>query len=291
MFGLFPIDLRKILLITFVIALPLISINIQRKPGEAPWYFKPFTFSAEVIQLGYSKLVFVVKDTTNEYLNLIDIKKENRELKQKLSEIQTQLSVLDEVKNENSRLSNLLEFREREPMSLIAAKVISFDLFSQYATVRINRGTKHGIEVGQAVVTPQGVVGTILSTDSLLSHVLVVTDRYSVVDAIVQRSRARGIVEGKTQTSAQLKYLQRTDDVQVGDIVVTSGLDPVLPQGIPIGKIATVDKKPYGVTQMVEVDPMINASQLEEVFVVTKVNKTNIVENETTEKNPEKNKK
>lgn len=271
MFGLFPLDFRKILLIIFVFALPLISINIQRKPGEAPWYFKPFTVASEVVQTGYSKLVFVVKDTTKEYLNLIDIKKENRELKEKLSSLEVQIAVRDEIQNENTRLLGLLEFKQREPMDLVAAKVIGFDLFSQYATVRINRGSEDGVLPGQAVVTPVGVVGSILSADAKISQVLVLTDRYSVIDSIVQRTRARGVVEGKTQTSAQLKYLQRTDDVQVGDLVVTSGLDLVLPQGFPVGKVISVEKKTYGITQAVELEPMIDASQLEEVFVVRKV--------------------
>ncbi len=271
MFGLFPLDFRKILLIIFVFALPLISVNIQRKAGEAPWYFMPFTVATEVVQNGYSKLVYIVKDTTREYLNLIDIKKENRDLKEKLARLEAQLAIHDEVVNENTRLLGLVDFKQREPMDLVAAKVIGFDLFSQYATVRINRGSDSGIVPGQAVVTPVGVVGSILSANNNTSQVLVLTDRYSVIDAIVQRSRARGVVEGKTQTSAQLKYLQRTDDVLVGDLIVTSGLDPALPQGFPVGKVISAVKKTYGITQAVELEPMIDASQLEEVFIVRKI--------------------
>lgn len=270
-FGLFPIDFRKVLLIIFVIALPLISINIQRNPGEDPWYLKPVTAVTNVIQLGFSKLVFVVKDTTGQYLNLVDIKKENRLLKEKLSYMESQWVVLEEIKKENDRILGLLEFKAREPMDLVAAKVISFDLNSQYATVKINRGSQDKIQRGLAVVTPVGVVGTILEVGEHVSSVLVLTDRYSVIDATVSRSRARGVVEGKTQTTAQLKYLQRTDDVVVGDLIVTSGLDSILPQGFPIGRVFSVEKKPYGVTQSVELEPMIDASQLEEVFVVLRV--------------------
>lgn len=271
MFGLFPLDFRKILLIIFIFALPLISINIQRNPGEAPWYLRPVTLVVEYVQLGYSKLVFVVRDTTKEYVNLIDIKKNNRLLHEKVQELETQLAIHNELRAENERLTALLDFKSREPMDLRAARVIGFDLNGQYATVRIDHGSKNGILPGQAVITPKGVVGSILSSEASIAHVLVLTDRYSVVDAMVQRSRARGIVEGKTQTTAQLKYLQRTDDVQSGDLVVTSGLDSTLPQGFPIGKIIAVEKKPFGITQLVELEPMIDASQLEEVFVVLKV--------------------
>ena len=271
MFGLFPLDFRKILLIIFVVALPLISINIQRSPGEAPWYMKPVTMASGYVQLGYSKIVFAVKDTTREYLNLINVKKENRLLKAHQSELEAQLLSLGELKIENARLGTLLDFKGREPLELTAAQVIGFDLSAQYSTVRINRGSLDGLTQGLAVITPKGVVGSILSTEPHISQVLVLTDRYSVIDAIAQRSRARGVVEGRSQKTAQLKYLQRTDDVQVGDAVVTSGLDSVLPAGFPIGKIVSVEKKSFGITQTVTLEPAVDPSQLEEVLVVKKV--------------------
>jgi rod shape-determining protein MreC len=264
-------DFRKILLVLFVVALPLISINIQRNPGESPWYMRPFIFAAGATQQAASQVVFTIRNTVRTYINLIGTKRENRELKEKLAQMETQMAQFEEVRNENARLNKILDFKSKEGLLLVAARVIGYDLSSQYATFKINRGTDDGVAVGQAVVTPEGVAGTILSVEKSRSQVLVLTDRYSVIDAIVQRSRARGIVEGRTQTTAQLKYLQRTDDVQTGDLVVTSGLDPSLPPGFPIAKVVAVEKKPHGITQIVELEPMLDASQLEEVLVVIKV--------------------
>lgn len=232
---------------------------------------KPFIFAAGATQEATSKFVFTVRDTVRTYLDLINIKRENRELKAKLDQMAALQLKTEELQLENQRLSQILEFKTREPLELVAARVIGYDLSAQYATFRIDRGTKDGIAIGQAVITPQGVAGTILTVESERAQVLVVTDRYSVIDAIVQRSRARGVVEGKSQTTAQLKYLQRTDDVQVGDLVVTSGLDPSLPAGFPIGRVILHQKKPHGITQLVELEPMIDASQLEEVLIVRKV--------------------
>ena len=271
MFGFFQFDLRKAILVIFVIALPLVSINVQHQPGETPWYLKPVLAVGSMAQSTYSRLVFIVRDTTQEYLNLVNIKKNNRLLHEKLQELEAQMASFKELQLENKRLNGLLEFKDREPLDLVGARVIGFDLFAQYSTIRINRGVDHGVAVGQGVITPQGVVGSILTVDASSAQVLVLTDRYSVVDAIVQRSRARGIIEGKTQTRAQLKYLQRTDDVETGDLVVTSGLDSSLPAGFPVGKITSIDKKPFGITQYVEVEPMIEPIQLEEVFVIRRV--------------------
>lgn len=232
---------------------------------------QPFVYAAGATQQATSQIVFVIRDTVRTYINLIGTKKENRELKEKLVQMETQLAVLEEIRVENQRLAKILDFKSKEGLELIAARVIGYDLSSQYATFRINRGSDVGIQIGQAVVTPEGVAGTILTVEPKRSQVLVLTDRYSVIDAIVQRSRARGIVEGRTQTTAQLKYLQRTDDVQEGDLVVTSGLDPSLPPGFPIARVIGVEKKPHGITQIVELEPMLDASQLEEVLVVIKV--------------------
>src|SRR5690606_42055969 len=87
-----------------------------------------------------------------------------------------------------------------------------------------------------------------------------------------QRSRARGIVHGMTKDTCVLSHLQRNDDVQIGDIVVTSGLDNVFPKGFPIGTVTAVKNDQYGLGQEVTLQPVVNASNLEEVFVVRNTN-------------------
>lgn len=100
------------------------------------------------------------------------------------------------------------------------------------------------------------------------------SDRYGIIDAIVQRSRARGIVEGRGPDSCKLRYLNRSDDVQVGDLVVTSGLDNIFPKGFPVGVVTGVSKSRYGMTQDIDLKPAINPSILEEMFIVIKLYET-----------------
>lgn len=154
-------------------------------------------------------------------------------------------------------------------MDLLGAKVIGRDLIADHHSVTINRGTSHGIKTNMAAITTGGVVGYVFRTEVYTSQILLLVDRYAIIDAIVQRSRARGIVEGRGPDACRLRYLNRSDDVQVGDLVVTSGLYNIFPKGFPIGIVTSVAKSRYGMTQEVELKPAINPSILEEIFIVT----------------------
>jgi rod shape-determining protein MreC len=269
--NLFPFDIKKIILVLFIFSLPLISINFQRAPGEIPWYMRPVHFVAGSVEEGYSSFSNTVRGTTAQYLDLISIKRENEGLKAEKSELTAKLARFDELMLENQRLAKLLDFKSHMPSHILPARVIGQDLFSsQYRTIRIDRGIENGVSKGMAVITPDGVVGYVFAVDSNTAQVLVVTDRYAVVDAVVQRTRARGIIEGKTETTATLKYLHRSDDVQSGDLIVTSGLDNIFPQGFPIGHVTQVERKSYDITQKVEIEPIVRLARLEEVFVMMK---------------------
>jgi rod shape-determining protein MreC len=164
----------------------------------------------------------------------------------------------------------MLDFMQAVSHQLLAAQITAVDLFSsEYTSLKINKGSNNGVKKWMAVITHEGVVGYVLNTTADFSTVLVATDRNAVIDAIVQRTRARGISEGVGRDLARLKYLNRTDDVEPGDTITTSGLDGLFPKGFPLGVVTKVSKKTYGVTQDVEFRPVVDINRVEEVFVVT----------------------
>lgn len=264
----FAFDLRKALIVLIVIALPLLSINMKRNPGEEAWYRKPFTLAVGIVQGGYSSFTSGVRGTTSMYLKLIGIKKQNQNLQLENEELRTKLGAMTELKLENERLNKLLDFRRSTSMELLAAKVIARDLSPDHYSIRINRGTRQGLKRLQGVITVEGVVGYVLRADPESAQVLVLTDRSSAIDAIVQRTRARGLMSGKTNATCRMRYLERAEDVSPTDLVVTSGLQGYFPKGFPIGRLVSVRKTDYGMSQEAEVTPIVNASNLEEVFVV-----------------------
>lgn len=262
-------DLKKLLIIGFIISLPLMSINMQQNPLASGWYDRPFSFMAAMTQNGFYSFSDGVRSTTAMYLDLINIKKDSQKLNEENRELRTRLEAMAELQKENDRLNDLLSFKAKTKMDLIAAKVMSKDLVSDHNTLRINKGTHDGIKAGEAVITTGGVVGYIYRPQAFTSQVLLITDRYSVVDGVVSRSRARGIVEGKNASSCALRYVERSEDVKVGDLVVTSGLDNIFPKGFPVATVESVENKSYLVSLKVELKPIVDPDKVEEVFVIS----------------------
>lgn len=265
----FSFDLRKFLFYLLVICLPLLSINMEQKHGGDDWYNEPFRMLAGATQnLTYS-FTIGVKDSVALYTNLIGIKKENIELKTSNEKLATMLNSFNELRNENDRLRALLGFKQSVKMELIPAKVIGRrDIISDHEALTINKGTNDGLKKGQGVITLNGALGYIFKPTATTAHVLLITDRYAVVDGIVHRSRAHGIVEGKGQDSCSMKYVDRTEAVKEGDLVVTGGLDNIFPKGYPLATIERIERKTHSVSLTIELKPVVDPTQVEEVFVI-----------------------
>lgn len=267
----FRFDLKKLFIFALLILLPIFSLSLL-KPGDRLWIFRPLGNVTGFVQNLFVNFSESIKDTTSRYLNLVAINKEITDLKNENAKLKAEVMRFVEVEKENSRLNEVLEFAKSSEMKLIPSQVIGIDIFAERASIRINRGTKHGVLKGQAVITKQAAVGYILEASESTSLVLVLTDRYAVIDSLIQNSRARGLVEGSGPDSCILKYLQRSDEVQIGDVVVTSGLDNIFPKGLPVARVKNVTRRKSEISPYVELTPVIDISRLDEVFVVHTVN-------------------
>ena len=175
-----------------------------------------------------------------------------------------------ETDGENDRLRKMLAFEKETPGKLTAASVIGADSASFAKSMRINRGSRNGIGRNMAVITPSGVIGRVTEVSAFYADVQLITDSRSAVPVRVQRTRAQGVLEGLGQGLCHLKYVSRAEDVQAGDVVVTSGLGGIFPRGLVVGTVVSVDKKEFGVLQDVQVAPAADFQRLpEEVLVAT----------------------
>lgn len=259
---------RNLLLFGLGVLLPLLSINMEQRPFDTGWYNQPLQWVAGLSQHGLFFFSDGIRGTTSEYLNLLNIKTENKKLQSEIKDLKARMLLFDELELENLRLNNLLDFKGKTKMDMVAAKVISRDLLTDHSTLRINKGSHHGLQQGQAVITTEGVVGYVFRPEAFSSLVLLVTDRYAVVDGVLSRSRARGIVEGKSPTSCALRYVERNEDVKVGDLVVTSGLDNIFPKGFPVAVVESVESKTFSVSLRVDLRPVVDPDKVEEVFII-----------------------
>lgn len=215
-----------------------------------------------------SSLASGTADVYEGYIHLIGARKENKTLREKVALLENRLNRIQEIEIENRRLMELLDFQETVPFVMIPARVTGKDFNSWSRTLVVNEGSKAGVAAGMAVVRPEGVVGRVLSVSPNYALVQLVIDGNSDIPAIFQRTRAQAVVEGKITHLCEAKYLNRLADIQVGDVVISSGLGGAYPKGLLIGTVASVQKRPYGLFQEVTVKPAVDFSRLEEVFVV-----------------------
>jgi rod shape-determining protein MreC len=152
----------------------------------------------------------------------------------------------------------------------IAARVIGRERSSIFKTILLDKGSSNGLKVGLPVVAVGGVVGRIIDVSWNVSKVLLFIDYNSNIDALVQNARAQGILQGSGSKGCVLKYVQRLENVNVGDAVVSSGLAGVFPKGLLLGTVISVDKEETSLFQKISVAPSVDVSKLEEVLVIVK---------------------
>jgi rod shape-determining protein MreC len=209
-----------------------------------------------------------IAEAWRRYVALIGVRDENERLRQRLLELEQESVRLAEVEQTDKRLQELLNFRSTLGGDARAARIIGRDPLPWSDTITINKGDRDGVGKSMAVLSPFGVVGQTMATSPHAARVLLITDHNSGVDAVVQRSRARGIVEGGSDSGCVMKYLKRGEDVEVGDRVVTSGLDGIFPKGIMIGTVTRLTRGNRGLLQVAEVQPSVPLDRIEEVVVV-----------------------
>src|SRR5438552_1894052 len=194
------------------------------------------------LQRGSTAVGHAVIGTWRGVGELMHSREENETLRQRVRELEEQVTRLGEAELENVRLRRLLDLRETLRGDVLTARVIGRDATGIARTLVVDRGEADGVVKGAAVLAPEGIVGQVFLASRHAARVLLINDHNSGVDALVQRTRARGIVEGIVDDGCGLKFVKRTEDVQVGDAVITSGLDGIFPKSLPIGQVVAVDK-------------------------------------------------
>lgn len=260
-------------IILFIFTLiPIIAIDTStRAPRDYLPHDRVIVGLTTPIQAAISWGLEQLSTGFHNYIYLWRTRQDNLALLEENRKLLSSIASLRETEQENIRLRKLLQFEEKLKIESAVARVIAKDVSAEFRALRINRGEASGIRKNMAVITNEGIVGRILRTTGNTADVVTIMDLLSAVDAIDERSRARGVVEGLTDDTCQLKFTLRTDDIQPGDILVSSGLGGIFPKGIPVGTVSKVNRKPFGISQEVEVKPAVDFSKLEEVLVITRL--------------------
>jgi rod shape-determining protein MreC len=227
-------------------------------------------WSAELLtplQRAGSYLVAKVDSVWFGYIDLRNVRGENRHLAEEVGELRLKNQQLQGQAAQAVRLARLLGFRqENSDIPMMAAEVIGANADSTSRTVFINRGDEDGIRRNMAVITPDGVVGKISEALPHTSQVLLITDRESGVGALLTGTRTHGVVKGTGDPLLWMDYVSTDEKVPSGEQVLTSGEDRIFPKNLLVGWVASTKSGfPF---QTIEVTPAAHLDRLEEVLVL-----------------------
>ena len=207
-------------------------------------------------------------DMYHGYLDMRHAVQENLELHRKVDELTTKNLTLLQSEGDLKRLRSLLGYSEQFPMPTKMAEAVMLDISGRFKSLIIDRGSSSGIDVDDAAVNANGLIGRVVLTTKDMAKVQLVTDSNSSVGVLIERTRRQGVLRGDGAGGAQLYDIPATGaDVRPGDNVLTAGIDGIYPKGIPVGVVTKVEKG-QALFMTITVKPAVDFASIEEVIVL-----------------------
>ncbi|MHA7632393.1 rod shape-determining protein MreC [Corallococcus sp. M7] len=260
---------RRFLLVAALLLYPLGAFLLGGRRGRDPNFVDRGVIALTApVQQGLTAGIDGAVAAVRNYLDLRGVRQDNDALRLENLQLRATVQALGEARSENGRLRKLLAYAEAAPGPEIPARVVGVNPVAKLLSVRISSGEKDGVFRGMSVVTPDGIVGQVIRSTGGYADVALVTDPQSRVAVRVQRSRARGTAAGAGNGPLTLENMLRTEDVENGDLIITSGTDGIYPPGLVVGRVTQLEKKEHGMFQGADITPAVDTSRLEEVLVV-----------------------
>lgn len=213
--------------------------------------------------------VFTPVDAVRDWFSGLGVSRTEVEtLRDQNAELRQRVSDLEEARLENDRLQEILGFIQARELEAVGARVIGRPVNAWEGTIVIDRGSDDGIEPGMPVLAPQGLLGQTVDVTGSSAKVRLITDQRSGVSALIQASRAEGIVNGSIEGRLSLDYVSSEVTVTVGDVVLTSGMGGVYPKGLLIGEVIDVLTADNDLYPVITVQPSARLEGIEEVIVL-----------------------
>ena len=249
-----------------VAQLVLISAQVSTKTGMPILQAVAFGMVAEVQRVG-ATATGAVGDLWTGYFELRGLRGENERLERELGQTRIALQQERALAQRSRNLEQLLDLRSRLAVQTTAADVIAAAATPEFRTVTIGKGTQAGLRPDMAVISPAGVVGRIIVPSAHAAKVQLLIDLNAAAGAVIERSRAQGVVVGTGSDTLRLDYVSGSIEIRTGDTVITSGIDGIYPKGFVIGRVEKVERS-GGAYGAITVRPAVDFSMLEEVLVV-----------------------
>lgn len=265
--------LRRIRLPLLFAALALGTLALMlgdRRPeaGERHWAARALLEIAAPVQKVITRPVFFVRETWQAYVALVDVEAENRALREQLARLEEEKLQFREALVLGGQLQRIAQMRREFEVPLLPSRVVGQDASQWSSALLLDRGRAADVRSGMPVMVEQGLIGLVSATTPHAARAMLILDRRSAVDAMVQRSRARGLVRGLGTGELEFVFMVRGDDVQVGDEVISSGVGGVYPKGLRVGSVTAVRAERSELLHTAVLRPAVDFGRLEQVFVM-----------------------
>jgi rod shape-determining protein MreC len=259
---------KSLFLLAGVIVLQVLLLAVQIRRDSQGRLIRVWTVGAVTpFERAGATGVGGVRGAWRHYFALQNTSRENERLRHENDELKLQLNQLQSKAAEADRLGTLLSFRQaHQSISMVAARVIGTSADTASQTIYLDRGERDNIRRNMGVITPDGVVGKVIESYRNTSQVLLLTDKDSGVGAMLAETRIQSPVGGVGEPLLSMKYVANDDTVNVGDRVVTSGMDRIFPRDLPVGTVTQI--KPGNPFKQIRLRPAANLERLEEVIVL-----------------------
>jgi rod shape-determining protein MreC len=235
---------------------------------DAPWPLSALLEAAAPVQRAIRWPLERIGGGWDEYVALIEVGRDNEALRARVRALEDENLQLREALVESGNLERLVALREGFEAELMPARVIGQDVSPYFRSLLLDRGRSSGVLAGMPVVADRGLVGLVTATTPSAARTMLLVDRRAAVDAVIERSRALGIVRGAGTASLEFEFLMRGADVKPGDLVLTSGVGGVYPKGLRIGVVEEVSAQTGALVHTARVAPAVDFAQLEMAFAL-----------------------
>jgi len=256
------------LFLLFLLFSGLLLIILSSATGSRFGVFHQLTLEVlGPLQSTFTKLSLSTVRLKDRYITLWNLQEENDSLRKELETYHALLDQYREAYSRNRFLETELQFKKQETFPALMARVVGKDPSFWFQTLIVDRGENDGVVTGMVARNSLGVVGQVVQVSDNYCKILLANAPSSAIDAIVQKSRVRGILKGAGEQGYILQYVLKNGEVAEGDIIVTAGIGGVFPPGITLGTVSKVHSKRRGMFLEIEVKPAVDFARLESLFI------------------------
>jgi rod shape-determining protein MreC len=264
---------RDAAIVVLLLAAPFFVLKANLKsPENQSAMDRAILRASAPVEVAAATLARGVGGVWNDYVYLADVKQDNERLAYDNARLREQVHSLEQAQVENRQLHRLLQLKDSMPGDSVSAQVVGNDFTEFFRMTRLflDKGARD-IRPHMPVVAPDGVVGSVLHVAGDTVDVQLAVDAAFGVDVEDERTRARGFVRGTgdpARYGCKVEMVDSRDEVEIGDLLVTSGKGRWFPKGIPVARVTKVLKRELGRDQDIDAAPTVDFSRLDTVLLL-----------------------